>query len=76
MPDLTLLLDMPPRDADARLRRELDRMEVRGDDYREKLRKGFLDEAAKAPEQIVVVDAAGTVTEVQQRVLQSAARLL
>ena len=46
-PDAVFLLDMPPAAADSRLRRTLDRMERQGDDYRERLRAGFLAEAAR-----------------------------
>ena len=45
-PDAVFLLDMSPAAADARLRRSLDRMESQGADYRERLRAGFLAEAA------------------------------
>ena len=46
-PDLTFLLDMPPSAAQGRIQRALDRMEQHGDDFRERLRAGFLAEAAQ-----------------------------
>jgi len=67
LPDLTIVLDMPPSEAAGRLG-EPDRMESRGDIYREKLRQGFLEEAARQPERIRVVSASGTVAEVAARV--------
>lgn len=73
-PDLTLLLDMPPEAAAARLSRPLDRMEQQGPDYREKLREGFLREAAR-DESIVVIDAAQTVEYVHQEICAAAERV-
>ena len=45
MPACVFLLDMAPRAARARMGSDLDRVESRGDEYREKLREGFLEEA-------------------------------
>lgn len=67
-PDRTFLLDMSIEAANARLGEERDRMESRGDEYRERLRKGFLAEADRFPDQIVVVDASGTVDEVWSQI--------
>jgi dTMP kinase len=47
MPDCVFLLDMEPARAGRRMDRPLDRMESRGDEYRQKLRDGFLKEAAR-----------------------------
>ncbi|MEX2091911.1 MAG: dTMP kinase, partial [Pirellulales bacterium] len=56
-PDAVFLLDMSPTAAAGRLRRTLDRMERQGNDYRERLRAGFLAEAARAEHRIHVIDA-------------------
>jgi dTMP kinase len=56
-PDATFLLDMPPDAANRRLSRPLDRMENQGGDYRERLRAGFLIEAARPDSRIHVIDA-------------------
>jgi dTMP kinase len=45
MPDCTFLLDMDPAAALTRVGRPLDRVERRGDAYRDRLRAGFLAEA-------------------------------
>jgi dTMP kinase len=71
-PDLTFVLDMPPADAADRLGRTLDRMEQRGDTYRQRLREGFLAEAAGDPNHIVVIDASGTIDQVHAAVRQAA----
>ena len=64
-PDLTLLLDMPAEAAAARLDRPLDRMEQQGAAFHARVREGFLAEAARRPQEIVVVDASRTVEQVQ-----------
>lgn len=75
-PDLTLLLDLPLDLALARRDRPADRMESRPRDYHERVRAGFLLEAARRPN-IVVIDARPSVEEVQQQIRQQvAARLL
>jgi dTMP kinase len=56
-PDLTLLLDVDLATAARRLARPLDRLEQRGDDYRSRVRAGYLAEARTDPGRIVVVDA-------------------
>jgi dTMP kinase len=76
MPDLCVVLDMPAQDAAARLRRQLDRMEQQGGDFHARVREGFLDEAARQPERIVVVDAARPVESVQADVRAVVGRLL
>jgi dTMP kinase len=63
-PDLTFLLDMPAAASHTRLQRPLDRIEKRGEEFRERLRQGFLAEAARNPN-IVVIDAARSVEDVQ-----------
>lgn len=57
MPDLVLLLDMPAERAAARIQRMPDRMESRGLEYLERVRQGFLTEAARFPHQIAVINA-------------------
>jgi dTMP kinase len=71
-PDLVFVLDMPPRTAAARIDRELDRMESRGAEFQSQLRAGFLAEAAKDPDHIVVIDAARSVEAVQQDIRAAA----
>ena len=75
-PDLTFVLDMSPEDAAARIDRELDRMELQGDEFRAKLRAGFLAEAEQQPGRIAVIDAAGSIDEVERAIQQAASALL
>ena len=76
IPDLTIVLDMPVQDAAARLRRELDRMEQQGDAFHVRVRQGFLDEAARRPDRIIVVNAAQSVERVQANIRTAAGRVL
>lgn len=59
MPDLVLVLDVDLATAARRLARPLDKLENRGDDYRERLRAGYRLEAAAAPDTIRLLDASG-----------------
>jgi dTMP kinase len=73
MPDCVFLLDMPPDEATRRLNRPLDRMEQQGDDYRRRLRDGFLTEAQRDASRIHVVDAAREIDAIQTEIRQLAA---
>jgi len=75
-PDCVFLLDMVPAAADRRLQRSLDRMERQGDDYRRRLRDGFLAEACRPDSRIHVIDADRPIDAVQADIRQLAARLL
>jgi dTMP kinase len=65
MPELTVVLDVPPEVAQRRMARPLDRMEQQGAAFHARVRDGFLAEAARRPDEIVVVDASGAVDEIQ-----------
>ena len=67
-PDLVLLFDVDLETAARRLARPLDKLENRGDEYRGRLRAGYLAEAARRPDRIVVVDATGDPVTVQANV--------
>jgi dTMP kinase len=58
MPRLVLLLDMAAEEASKRIQREPDRMEAQGIEYLERVRQGFLTEAGRFPQQVIVLDAA------------------
>lgn len=75
-PDCTFLLDLDPAAAHGRLDRELDRMERRGDDYRQRLREGFLAEARHMGAGVHVIDAARTIDQVHAEITTIAARIL
>ena len=68
-PDLTIILDVDLETASARLNRDLDRMERKGDGYHQKVREGFL-ELAKDREGFAVVDATNDIETVHKKVLK------
>ena len=68
MPELTIVLDVPPEVSAARIDGPLDRMERQGAAFHARVREGFLAEAARVPKQIIVVDASGPIDEVQENV--------
>ncbi len=68
-PDLTVILDVDAETAAARMQRDLDRMEQKGDAYHAKVREGFL----KLPDMhssVKIVDARQTVEQVHQDILK------
>ena len=78
VPDKTVLLSVSPKVASLRMRaREAathtvaDRMECAGEDFHERLRKGFLELADAEPNRFSVIAADGTVDEVAEKVWNS-----
>ena len=68
MPDLAVVLDISPETAAARINRPLDRMEQQGGEFHARVRDGFLTEAARDPERIVVADASGSIEAIQTEI--------
>jgi dTMP kinase len=75
-PDRTFVLDLPIELAATRLKGERDRLEKRGDDYRGRLRQGFLDEANRRGDQIEIVDATQSVDAIAEQIRASVEKLL
>lgn len=67
-PDLTVVLDVDLKTAATRLKKDLDRMEQKGEDYHQKVRQGFL-KLAKQRKDFVVVNASDTIDTVHKRIL-------
>lgn len=75
-PHLTYVLDMPVERAAVRLTRELDRMESRGPKFLNRVREGFLLEAKRQPDTIVVIDADQGIQRVQADIRLASERVL
>jgi dTMP kinase len=75
-PSCTFLLDLDPAVALSRMGRELDRVENRGAEYRERLRAGFLAEAKAMGPAVHVIAADRDVAAIQAELRQIAAPLL
>ena len=80
-PDLTLLLEVTPETAQARMRdREAmtnttaDRLERAGEEFHARLRGGFAELAKAEPDRIVTIDANGTPDEVWENIWKSTRR--
>jgi dTMP kinase len=57
MPDLTIVLDMPPEAGIGRRKQSADRLEAEPEDFHERVRAGFLALARDDPSRYLVVDA-------------------
>lgn len=68
-PDLTVILDVDLETAAKRLKKDLDRMERKGDGYHKKVREGFR-ELAKGRKNFVIIDGTGDIETVHKKVLE------
>lgn len=74
-PDLTFVLDLEVAAANQRLdqqNRHRDRIESRGPDFLARVRQGYLKEAARDREHILVVDASQSAAEIQAAIRRAA----
>jgi dTMP kinase len=76
IPDLTLVLDVPPALSMARKQGPVDRLEARGLEYLERVRRGFLSEAGRSPQSIRVVDATRPADEAAAEIQREVQRAL
>ena len=76
LPNLAIVLDMPPAAAAARIQRQRDRMEEQGDDFWRSVREGFLAEAAEDPQGIVVINAAQSIEAVHGDICRAVEKIL
>jgi len=74
-PDATIILDVDTDTAAQRMNRELDRMELKGQAYHQKVQQGFLN-LAETQNNFVVVDATQPIDIVFQSVIQGLEGLL
>lgn len=76
LPHLTLLIDVPPEVAAARVGAPRDRMEDETDAFRAKVRAGFLELAKIFPTEVVVVDGSGDEESVAAQLRSEVTRAL
>ncbi len=76
LPGLTIVLDLPADVAATRIHGDPDRMEMQGLEFHARVREGFLTEARRQPDQIVVVDASRPIDAVQAEVRLAAQRVM
>ena len=70
-PDLTIIFDVDSATAASRLNPLLDRMEQKGDDFHQRVREGFLQQAADDPHRYLVLDASGDADAVFARLVDA-----
>jgi len=68
MPDLTILLDLPPTAGLGRRARSADRLEAEPTDFHERVRAGFLALAKAEPQRYVVLDAGRPADELSHEI--------
>jgi dTMP kinase len=68
VPDLTILLDMPPEAGLGRRARSADRLEAEPQDFHERVRAGFLNLARSEPDRYLIVDASQPVDHVTRQI--------
>ncbi|MGO4956788.1 dTMP kinase [Luteococcus sp. Sow4_B9] len=74
-PDLTVLLDVDPRQAVGRIAQK-DRIESAGDDFHQRVRGGFLRLAERDPEHYLVLPARDSIESIARRVRERVQELL
>ncbi|HUU58323.1 MAG TPA: dTMP kinase [Phycisphaerae bacterium] len=70
-PELTIVLDLPAEQGLKRLTGDPDRMESKDLHFHQRVREMFLQQARDLPRRFAVVNATGTVEEVQQRIRET-----
>ena len=68
VPDLTVLLDMPPAGGLGRRARSADRLEAEPLDFHERVRRGFLSLAEAEPDRYLVLDASQSPEDVSRAI--------
>ncbi len=68
-PDLVVVFDVDESTASCRRSAEPDRIEARPDDFRARVRQGYLDQAKRWPERYLVIDATCDADKVFERLL-------
>lgn len=74
-PDLTILLDMPPEAALARVKRAKDRIEQRPMAYHEQVRRNYLSQAESDPARYRRISADGSREQVHAAIMQAVGEL-
>ena len=76
-PDLTFLLDISVENGFKRKINDVkDRIESSGDEFFEKVRQGYLKIAKSQPERIKVIDAMGSIEDINKEIIKEVSKLL
>jgi len=76
-PDLTFLLDISVENGFKRKIDDVkDRIESSGDEFFENVRQGYLEIAKSQPERIKVIDAMGSIEDINKEIIKEVSKLL
>lgn len=75
-PDLIVIFDVDAQTASKRLNPLLDRMELKGEQYHQRVRQGYLQQAEDHPDKYLVIDASPDATDVYKTLCQRLAERL
>jgi dTMP kinase len=70
IPDLTILLDLPPEEAVKRRGDEADRMESKDVYFHKRVRAGYLEIASEEPQRIYTLDATAEIESIRAQIWQ------
>ncbi len=76
LPDLSLVIDMPPEATAGRRRARPDRIEAEGDAFLAEVAEGYHRVAARFPERVVLISGEGDIDDVHTRVMATVEALL
>jgi dTMP kinase len=76
LPDLTILLDLPPGAGLDRRTPSADRLEAEPADFHERVREGFLAQARAEPERYLVLDATAPPAEISRQITERLREML
>ena len=69
-PDLTLVFDVDIETSMQRVGKEKDRMENSGNDFFDRVRKGYLQIAKQEPDRVKVIDSTQSIEDVHEDVIK------
>jgi dTMP kinase len=79
MPDLTIVLDLPPEEAARRFKGEnwkADRLERERADFHRRVREAYLQLSGEEPERVKIIDGRGTVETIAVQIRAVVDRLI
>ena len=76
VPDLTILLDLPPQAGLGRRTRSADRLEAEPTEFHDRVRAGFLSLARQDPQRYLVLDATRSAAELTQEIQERVREML
>lgn len=76
MPDLTILIDVPPEVARTRIGEPRDRIEDRPDDFRDAVRRGYLRAAESYPAPLALIDGSANAESIASQIQSEVTRAL